>query len=303
MHWIQSVRWLVLSGVCVGAIATACGGDGNAVNDSPGSAGKHANAAGQASGDAGAPHQNTGGSANQAGSATGGTTPASAGVTNGMAGDSTGMAGQPPVPHASMCQEACKKDGDCLDGYKCQNARCVSTTPPPAACKSNDVCKAQLSGWTTECTKQGDCLLTQECVDIGEKTGRCATKAGGAVSCATLQQDEVATKNVAGDNVKVCGKARAECGPSGACREVCSKTSCPNYFACNDKTGECECDNDKACANQPNVSRCMAGRCVCAGDGDCTTNANKCSDGVCSCSDASVCKAKTAQPGTTWVCQ
>jgi hypothetical protein len=145
--------------------------------------------------------------------------------------------------------------------------------------------------------------LTQVCVDIGEKMGRCATKAGGAVSCATLQDDEVMTKDFDGKDVTVCGKARVECGADGACRQRCDKNSCPTNFSCNAKTGSCECANDTACVGQPNVSKCEAGRCVCAGDSDCKTNSNTCVNGTCGCGDASVCTGKTTNPGTSWVCQ
>jgi hypothetical protein len=305
MRWIHSVRWLVASGVCVGAIATGCSGDGDVTNDS-GTAGTqatagNANAAGDHSGNAGAGNDSTGGTASQAGSATGGASMSDAGNPT-VGGDSTGLGGQPAAAGPAMCQEACKKDTECLDGSKCVNERCTSTAAP-MVCKSDDLCRAQLSAWTTECNEQSDCLVTEVCVDVGEKMGRCATKAGGVVSCKTLQQDEVATKDFDGKATTVCGKERAECGPDGACRERCAKDTCPTNFACNEKSGACECDSDKACAGQPNVSKCEAGRCVCAGDGDCKTNANKCTDGVCGCGDASVCTAKTVNPGTSWVCE
>jgi hypothetical protein len=306
MRWIHSVRWLVVCGVCAGAIATACGGDGDTSAGPTGSAGKEASAGNgsgndNGNGDAGATPQGTGGTSSHAGSGTGGTAPA-AGAGNEMGGEGSGTAGAPASAHVDMCQEACKKDLDCADGFKCLNSRCTSSATP-MTCTSDDICRAELSGWTTECNEQSDCLLTEVCVDIGEKMGRCATKAGGVVSCKTLQQDEVATKDFDGKDATVCGKARAECGPEGACRERCAKDSCPTNFACNETSGACECDNDKACAGQPNVSKCEAGRCVCASDGDCKTNANKCSDGVCGCGDASVCTAKTVNPGTTWVCE
>jgi hypothetical protein len=35
-------------------------------------------------------------------------------------------------------------------------------------------------------------------VDVGDKMDRCATNAGGAVSCATLQQGEIDTKDFVG---------------------------------------------------------------------------------------------------------
>jgi hypothetical protein len=281
---------------------TACGGDGDS-GDSGATAGSQAQA--------GAGASDTGGSANKAGEtstpgdagmSTGGSTTTMAGAGPGpSAGDNAGGTSN-PGPQVAMCQEACKTDKDCLDGFNCQDSRCVSTTAPET-CKSDELCQAQLSGWTTECNEQSDCLVTQVCVDVGDKMGRCATKAGGAVSCATLQQDEIDTKDFGGKATTVCGKSRAECSTEGVCRERCSKDSCGQYMACNDKTGNCECDNDKACANVPNTSKCVAGQCVCASDADCKTNSNKCSDGVCGCGDASVCDQKQAHPGTSWVCE
>jgi hypothetical protein len=233
-----------------------------------------------------------------------------------MGGSSTGSAGDGPVisagessggggnvPAVAMCQEACADDKDCLDGFECEGSRCVSTAEPPAKCSSDELCRAQLSGWTTECNEQSDCLLTQVCVDIGEEMGRCATEAGGVVSCETLQQDEIETKDFEGEDATVCGKSRAECGEDGACFERCDADSCGENFACNETSGACECDNDKACEGQPNVSKCVAGQCVCASDGDCTVNANKCNSGVCGCGDASVCDQTAAHPGTSWVCE
>jgi hypothetical protein len=219
-----------------------------------------------------------------------------------VGGENNATGGQPTAPQVAMCQEACADDKDCLDGFECQDSRCVSTAEP-MTCTSDSLCQAQLSGWTSECNEQSDCLVTQVCVDIGDETGRCATEAGGVVSCETLQQDEIETKDFDGEDVTVCGKARAECGDDGACMERCAEDSCPANFACNATTGACECDSDKACENTPNASRCVMGQCVCADDGDCTVNANKCSDGVCGCGDASVCDQTAAHPGTSWVCE
>jgi hypothetical protein len=302
MKWTESTRWLLIAGLAAG-IMTACGDDVSTDAATPGGAGKEA-AAGADTGTGATANGNAGASSNpgDAGAATGGSNNSSGAGPGTTGGDASASGGDTAAPHVAMCQEACKGDKDCLDGYKCTDARCVSTAAP-ATCKSDELCQAQLSGWTTECNEQSDCLLTQVCVDIGEAMGRCATKAGGAVSCATLQQDDVATKDIDGKAATVCGKARAACDDNGACVETCAKDSCPQYFACNADSGACECDNDKACANQPNVSKCVAGRCVCADDGDCTSNANKCNDGVCGCGDASVCDAKAAHPGTSWVCE
>jgi hypothetical protein len=302
MKWTQSARWFVIVGLGTSGLFTACS-DGDVANEgTSGSAGTESSA-GQGN--------DKGGSSSSAGE---GSDPTEAGMSAGGSAGSAGSAGsgpgsnggeasggQPNTPSVAMCQEACAADEDCLDGFECQDARCVSTSQP-MTCSSDDLCRAELSGWTTECNEASDCPA-QICVDIGEEMGRCATEAGGLVACATLQQDEVDTKDIDGADVTVCGKARAECGANGACVERCSEDSCPANFACNADTGACECDNDKACANTPNASKCVAGQCVCANDGDCTVNANKCSDGVCGCGDASVCDQDGAHPSTSWVCE
>lgn len=300
MKWLQNVRWLMAGGLCVAAIAGGCS-DGDVSTDPTGTAGS--DNGGGADDGGGAKPGSAGSDAEpgEAGSGTGGTTGSSAGAGP-MGGEPNGAGGGDPAPQVAMCQEACAGDQDCLDGFECRDSRCVSTNEP-TACSSDDLCRAELSGWTTECNEASDCLLTQVCVDIGEAMGRCASEAGGAIACTTLQQDEVETKDVDGKDVTVCGKGRAECGDDGACRERCSEDSCGEFFACNMDTGSCECDNDKACADTPNASKCVAGRCVCASDGDCTVNANKCNDGVCGCGDASVCDATAAHPGTSWVCE
>jgi hypothetical protein len=299
MKWTQSARWFVIVGLGTTGLFTACS-DGDVADDgTSGSAGTESSA-GQGNDKGGSSSRaGEGSDPTEAGMSAGGTS-ASAGTGPGSnGGEASG--GEPNAPSVAMCQEACAADDDCLDGFECQDARCVSTTEP-TTCTSDDLCRAELSGWATECNEASDCPA-QICVDIGADMGRCATEAGGLVACATLQQDEVDTKDIDGADVTVCGKARAECGDNGVCAERCAEDSCPTNFACNADTGACQCDNDKACANTPNTSKCVAGQCVCANDGDCTVNANKCTDGVCGCGDASVCDQDRAHSGTSWVCE
>lgn len=303
MKWTHSARWLVAAGLCATGLFTACS-DGDAVTEPNNTGGTEASA-GEGNGKGGSSSTaGTKGDPGGAGESSGGT-PGTGTAGDGpgpIGGDGNATGGQPAMPQVSMCQEACAGDGDCLDGFECQDSRCVSTAEP-TSCTSDELCQAQLSGWTTECNEQSDCLVTQVCVDIGEAMGRCATEAGGVVSCETLQQDEVETKDFEGEDVTVCGNASAECGDNGVCFARCAEDSCPANFACNATTGACECDNDKACEGTPNASKCVMGQCVCADDGDCTVNANKCNDGVCGCGDASVCDQTEAHPGTSWVCE
>jgi hypothetical protein len=301
MKWTHSARWLVAAGLCATGLFTACS-DGDAVSEPNNNTGGTEASAGDGNDKGGS--SSTAGTKSEAGESTGGTKgTGTAGDGPGpIGGDGNATGGQPGAPSVAMCQEACADDKDCLDGFECQDSRCVSTAEP-MTCTSDSLCQAQLSGWTTECNEQSDCLVTQVCVDVGETMGRCATKAGGVVSCETLQQDEVETKDFEGEDVTVCGNARAECGDNGACFARCAEDSCPENFACNATSGACECDNDKACEGVPNASKCVMGQCVCADDGDCTVNANKCNDGVCGCGDASVCDQSAAHPGTSWVCE
>lgn len=304
MNWTQSARWFVIVGLGTSGLFTACS-DGDVVTDgTSGSAGTESSA-GQGNDQGGSSSSaGEGSDPGEAGMSAGGTTASAGSGPGSNGGEANGggaNGGEPNTPSPATCQEACAADQDCLDGFECQDSRCVSTSEP-MTCKNDDLCRAQLSGWATECNEASDCPA-QICVDIGEQMGRCATEAGGLVACATLQQDEVDTKDIDGADVTVCGKARAECGANGACVERCAEDSCPTNFACNADTGACECDNDKACADTPNTSKCVAGQCVCANDGDCTVNANKCTDGVCGCGDASVCDQDGAHPSTSWVCE
>lgn len=301
MKWTHSARWLVAAGFCAAGLFTACS-DGDAVSE-PNTTGGTEASAGEGNGKGGSSSTaGTKGDPGGAGESSGGMPGMGMAGDGPIGGDGNASGGQPAMPQVSMCQEACAGDADCLDGFECQDSRCVSTAEP-TSCTSDELCQAQLSGWTTECNEQSDCLVTQVCVDIGEAMGRCATEAGGVVSCETLQQDEVETKDFEGEDVTVCGNASAECGDNGVCFARCAEDSCPANFACNATSGACECDNDKACEGTPNASKCVMGQCVCADDGDCTVNANKCNDGVCGCGDASVCDQTEAHPGTSWVCE
>lgn len=304
MNWVHNARWLVAAGLCASAVFTACS-DGDAVRE-PSNTGGTESSAGQGNDSGSGGTSSTAGTKGEpadAGESTGGI-PGMGNAGEGpgpVGGDGNTAGGQPNVAHVAMCQEACANDNDCLEGFECTEMRCVPTEQP-TTCTSDQLCQAELSGWTSECNEASDCLATQVCVDIGEAMGRCATESGGIVTCETLQQEELETQNIDGEDVTVCGKSRAECDDSGVCRERCAEDSCPANFACNTTTGACECDNDDACAGTPNASKCVMGQCVCANDGDCTVNANQCNDGVCGCGDASVCE-NAAHPGTSWVCE
>jgi hypothetical protein len=203
----------------------------------------------------------------------------------------------------AFCQEACVDDEDCLENFSCQDNRCLPVTPIEA-CADDAACVSLFSGWFTSCADQAGCP-GQVCIAFGEG-GVCATQPSDALACDTFGQAEVAHQLFPeGDAVNVCAQDRAVCGDEGTCTVPCrAAADClsPDYPVCDIDSGRCVCSAD-SCAY--NASTCGDdGICRCAGNEDCTEGSvDTCYDGVCGCSEATICPAETGNPGTSWVCE
>jgi hypothetical protein len=254
------------------------------------------------------------------------------GGTDGGGGTDTGGGGG-----GTFCAEECTDAADCeIDGmntlgFVCTDGRC--TLPSSAGCSEDAECVAQLSGWSqvdsddpdflpdTPCTADGPtlpatCADGEVCCATGQvclEGGFCASPADGVVSCETLTRDEVEATGIGGDSVMVCGDesaADATCESGGVCRNPCeADADCAGdvFPTCNTTTGNCECEQSpNSCAGNPvGGTVCQAnGTCGCAENDDCMGDGfDTCYDGVCGCSDASVCSDTMAFDGTTIVCE
>ncbi|MCA9545770.1 MAG: scavenger receptor cysteine-rich domain-containing protein, partial [Myxococcales bacterium] len=205
-----------------------------------------------------------------------------------------------------MCLVACAEDADCADGFTCQNDRCLPAAPV-AGCAEDSECTALFSGWITMCAAQADCP-GQVCVAFGEG-GVCANAPSEFVMCAAFGQAESEQALFPeGDAVTVCAQTRARCNDSGEtayCETFCAEDAhcaAADYPVCDVDSGRCVCTAD-SCAF--NASVCGDdGICRCAADEDCTEgNTDTCYDGVCGCSEATICPEDTFNPGTQWVCE
>lgn len=205
-----------------------------------------------------------------------------------------------------LCVEECAEDADCADGFTCQNDRCLPAAPV-AGCAEDSECTALFSGWITMCAAQADCP-GQVCVAFGEG-GVCANAPSEFVMCAAFGQAESEQALFPeGDAVTVCAQTRARCNDSGEtayCETFCAEDAhcaAADYPVCDVDSGRCVCTAD-SCAF--NASVCGDdGICRCAADEDCTEgNTDTCYDGVCGCSEATICPEDTFNPGTQWVCE
>jgi hypothetical protein len=244
-----------------------------------------------------------------AGTITASGTDGTASSTTGDTGDSGDSGG---TPGGQYCLEECASDEDCYiggadQGFVCEGSRCVGDT---ASCADDQECVALYSGLVTSCSSTADCP-SQECIDIGDPNGWCATIPTEFVDCATINMEEVSMPLFDGTgDVIVCLAPDAFCGDMGYCERPCGNDDdCINYVGhpvCNTGTGKCECGTDSDCAGsgQPGWAVCLSGVCGCGMDDDCAgvTNADSCYDGFCGCSDVSVCTTEPTFDGTTQVC-
>lgn len=200
-----------------------------------------------------------------------------------------------PMLDYQLCRESCVNDGDCFilgsaRGFACLGGYCAA-----AAC-DEDICRAQLSGWNSECTSDGDCM-NGPCVRIAG-AGRCSIEG----DCASFMLDTLTEARFSdGADVEVCGRAGTSC-LDGVCTSeasMCPASPCGEGERC--EGGRCVCTGDAGCGEN---QACYGGRCGCANDdacfgrGTCDTE-----DGICKCTEVGQCTAPPSFDGTAIVCE
>jgi hypothetical protein len=177
------------------------------------------------------------------------------------------------------CTHTCAADGDCMIGGMdvgliCEGSSCALANP----CTADDVCVAQLSGWSfTPCTMGGgECMATmQTCVDLGDGTGGCASAPSEFFMCDSVPGwgETMQTNLDDGSEVTVCGNTMGVCDTElGFCYTPCVDDTTCGTLVCNTGTGMCECDSDDDCGEG---GTCSAGVCSvpgCVDDTDCAEN-------------------------------
>jgi hypothetical protein len=301
----------------VGCSPSKSGGDGLLIPSASGGHGGQAGHGGQPSPD-GAVAVNDAGNGGVPGAGGGGTGGAAGEGGQGGGGGQAGMSGTggsagsggdtPPGEELTFCQERCSVDGDCLADHTCQSGICWPDSTPSTSCSSDSECVGLFSGWSTACATSDDCAGfaagTQDCADVSGE-GRCVFIPGPNLACATLQQEEVdVTRFPGGEALTVCAQTRATC-VDGACQLPCTDNShcaSPEYPVCDLGVGRCVCQPDSCVTN---ASVCGDdGICKCTGDADCRAGSvDTCIEGVCGCSNATICPDTTSHPGTEWVCE
>lgn len=201
----------------------------------------------------------------------------------GMGGMTSGTGGDAPMDD-KMCVASCTADSDC--GGVLAPAFCVAGEC--AECTADIQCEHS----KTTCTSDSDCagnIVEKTCIKDGDGGGICAEEDGG-FGC--FGATAAAAKKYSDDSdVTVCEKD-SSC-EAGECVSACSlDADCqfgpPGRTVCNTDSGQCDA--------------CSSGTCdECSSDADCMGKGGTCSDGVCTCTDASTC---TALPhGGTAVCE
>ncbi|MFY0535110.1 hypothetical protein [Nannocystis pusilla] len=235
---------------------------------------------------------------------TGGPTSTETGPTSGSTGTETTTAG----PEAKRCQSQCDNDRDCRIGGGDLGFRCIDGLCLFPPCTSDAQCLAELSGWKTPCAGPGDCAAQEACVLVAD-AGRCALTPG-TFACADFGLVEQTLPLFAGGReVTVCGQAAATC-EAGACQSPCAGTRpvCPRRgircATCRQVSACARSIRTASISNLPGYVQCIAGRCGCAVDSDCTggQNVDTCYAGVCGCVADSTC-TMTVFDGASLSCQ
>lgn len=232
----------------------------------------------------------TGGKDGTGGDATGGKDGTGGDATGGMGGDMGGGAGEggmgggtggePPVEDDKMCGASCSTDNECGDfitSALCIDGACVG-------CEQDLHCEYSV----TSCSMDSECSFGEVCIKDSFAGGLCAEDASAGCFSGT----STGAKKFADDSdVNVC-KKDATCD-AGECVSSCSDnndcvTGEPGRKVCNTDSGMCDA--------------CASGTCdECSSDADCTGRGGTCTDGMCTCTEASSC---TILPyGGTAVCE
>lgn len=276
------------------SLAVACGDDGG----DDGRPGGGVTAPGDGGGDDGGDGDGDGGGGDGGGGDDGG----------GDGGDGGDDGGSIP-----FCVEECSADEDCWIGgepsqFACDGGRCLGDTSD-SQCTEDADCTPVFSGWIYTCQSSADCT-SQECIDIGESEGRCATIPTEYVACVDIMMVEADYPLFDGSGtVTVCARLDVACNEDNYCYDPCESDADCTYYpgqpVCDTGTGRCTCTQDAHCADAMGASVCMDGWCRCGADADCLDmpNADTCYDGFCGCSDASVCTGEQSFDGTTFVCE
>jgi len=214
-----------------------------------------------------------------------------------------GGAGGEPSLVSKQCANACKNSGEgAVDGAEIQkicdpvSKRCVDPSTP--TCSVSDDCFPAMNFWEP-------CDSSTACNDVQ----RCITWQGAGY-CANLNSDScfpeelaltLAEFGTADSTVNVC-VVPAACN-HGACEPGCETVGCGDGLECGATSHLCECSTGSEC---PDSGVCgddhLCAQCVT--DDDCSApdaGLDKCVNGVCGCSSASVCPDPTAS--ATPVCE
>ena len=194
-----------------------------------------------------------------------------------------------------QCSDVCLADGDCVDGYHCDE-RCLPDRPDGGPCDENSDC---VSG---HC-ENGFCCAAGDCCQLAED---CPPQYGGAPFCETPATCQgYRADPVCGDD-NVCSMSEAISDDSGCTEEVLADECGPALpVFCNgtfdQRPPECPttCEDDDACDPDAHCD----GSCeldvdngeTCDEDSDCVsahcTNGFCCGGGVC-CAAAADCPAE-----------
>ncbi|MEO1303082.1 MAG: hypothetical protein AAFV36_07865 [Myxococcota bacterium] len=251
----------------------------------------------------------------------------SGGGDDGSGGDDGG-----DVITATVCQEECSEDDDCLisefdSGLTCQDGRCLAE-----ACTSDEQCVAQLTGWvladsdgdflpdapcTTATPALGDsCPEGEVCCAIGVclDSGFCAT----ATPPCSAPLVEITAADIDDAEVTVCGLDGADdatCDEDdGLCENPCSvDTDCisDSLPVCDTDSGRCVCSGSSCSdAGLDSTPMCNedSGFCECTTtpDDSCADNTvggTVCTDGICGCDGVDDCAGDPVFDGTSFVCE